>query len=149
MLKYLFSTCQFPIGVWPDQSEPSIPPPPICTLLKKCIQNFRDITWNEEENEILHEIFRVISRFSRYISCSIAEIWITFGTVKRQQSGRPGALLVSLYLSISLCLVCLKMAGLPARGAREIARIGLLVAWTARLLTWIHQPKKWWAETFG
>ena len=51
---------------------------------------------------MLHEIFRVISRFSRYISCSIAEIWITFGTVKRQQSGRPGALLVSLSLSLYL-----------------------------------------------
>ena len=58
------TTCQFPIGVWPDQTEPSIPPPPpICTLLEKCNLNFRDITWNEEENEILHEIFRVVSRF--------------------------------------------------------------------------------------
>ena len=37
--------------------------------------NFRDITWNwnVEENEILHEIFRVISRFPCYISCYIAK----------------------------------------------------------------------------
>ena len=31
--------------------------------------NFRDIARNVEENEILHEIFRVVSRFPRYISC--------------------------------------------------------------------------------
>ena len=35
--------------------------------------NFRDITWNVEENEILHEIFRIVSRFHRYISCDFAE----------------------------------------------------------------------------
>ena len=34
---------------------------------------FRDITWNVVENRILHEIFRVVSRFPRYISCYIAE----------------------------------------------------------------------------
>ena len=34
---------------------------------------FRDITWNVEENEIQHEIFRVLSRFPRYILCYIAE----------------------------------------------------------------------------
>ena len=42
--------------------------------------NFRDITRNVEENEIPHEIFRVVSRVPRYISCYIAES-ITFGTV--------------------------------------------------------------------
>ena len=31
-------------------------------------QNFRDITRNVEENEILHVIFRVVSSFPRYIS---------------------------------------------------------------------------------
>ena len=46
---------------WPIRALHS--PPPICTLLEKCNLNFRDITWNEEENEILHEIFRVVSRF--------------------------------------------------------------------------------------
>ena len=35
--------------------------------------NFRDITWNVEENIILHEIFRVVSRFPCYISCFITE----------------------------------------------------------------------------
>ena len=35
--------------------------------------NFCDITWNVEENEILHEIFRAVSRFPRCISYSIAE----------------------------------------------------------------------------
>ena len=35
--------------------------------------NFRDKSWNVEENEILHEIFRVASRFRRYFSCHIAE----------------------------------------------------------------------------
>ena len=45
----------------------------IAVHCKKSHQTFRDITWNEEENEILHEIFRVVSRFPRYISCYIAE----------------------------------------------------------------------------
>ena len=35
--------------------------------------NFRDISWNVVENMILHEIFRVVSRFPLYISCYIAE----------------------------------------------------------------------------
>ena len=35
--------------------------------------NFRDITWNVVENMILHELFRLVSRFPRYISCYIAE----------------------------------------------------------------------------
>ena len=36
-------------------------------------QNFRDITRNVEESEILHEIFRVVSRFPCYISFYIVE----------------------------------------------------------------------------
>ena len=36
--------------------------------------NFRDITRKIVENMIVHEIFRVLSRFPRYISCYIAEI---------------------------------------------------------------------------
>ena len=39
----------------------------------KSSPNFRDISWNVVENMILHEIFRVVSRFPRYISCYIAE----------------------------------------------------------------------------
>ena len=35
--------------------------------------HFHNITWKVEENEILHEIFRIVSRFPRYISCSIVE----------------------------------------------------------------------------
>ena len=35
--------------------------------------NFREITWNVEENMILHELFRVVSRFPRYISRYITE----------------------------------------------------------------------------
>ena len=35
--------------------------------------NFRDRTWNVEENLILHELFHVVSRCPRYISCYIAE----------------------------------------------------------------------------
>ena len=35
--------------------------------------NFRDITRNVEENEILHKIFRVVSRFPHYISFHITE----------------------------------------------------------------------------
>ena len=35
--------------------------------------NFRDKTLNAEENEILYEIFGVVSRFPHYISYYIAE----------------------------------------------------------------------------
>ena len=41
--------------------------------VRKAIKNFRNITWNVEENLIQHEIFRVVSRFPRYISYYIAE----------------------------------------------------------------------------
>ena len=40
------------------------------------------ITWNEEENQILHEIFRVVSRFPRHISCYIAESRLPLGQCK-------------------------------------------------------------------
>ena len=41
---------------------------------------FRDVTWNVKENMIiLHEIFHVVSRFPRYISCYIAESWLPLG----------------------------------------------------------------------
>ena len=43
--------------------------------------NFPDITRNVGVNETLHEIFCEVSRFLRYISCSISEKAITFGTV--------------------------------------------------------------------
>ena len=41
--------------------------------------NFRDIAQNIEENEILHEIFRVVSPFPRYISCYISENRLPLG----------------------------------------------------------------------
>ena len=41
--------------------------------------NFYDITWNVEENEILHEKVRVVSRFPRHISFYIAAIWLPLG----------------------------------------------------------------------
>ena len=41
----------------------------------KSNQNFREITRNEEENEIIHKIFCVISRFPHYISCYIYISW--------------------------------------------------------------------------
>ena len=41
--------------------------------------NFHYITWNVEENLILHVIFRVVSRFPRYISCYIAESRLSLG----------------------------------------------------------------------
>ena len=46
-------------------------------------QNFRDITWNIEENEILHEIFHVVSRFPRYILCYISENGLHLGQCRR------------------------------------------------------------------
>ena len=39
----------------------------------KSNQNFRDITRNLKKYKILHEIFPVVSRFSRSISCYISE----------------------------------------------------------------------------
>ena len=39
----------------------------------KSNSNFLDITWNLVEHEILHEIFRVVSLFHRYILCYISE----------------------------------------------------------------------------
>ena len=35
--------------------------------------NFRDITQNVLKNKILHEIFRILSRFAHYISCYFSE----------------------------------------------------------------------------
>ena len=43
------------------------------TMSKKSNTNFRDVTRKVEENEILHKIFLVVSRFHRYISCYISE----------------------------------------------------------------------------
>ena len=42
-------------------------------MSKKSNPNFRDITCKVEENVMLHEIFREVSRFPRYNSCSIGE----------------------------------------------------------------------------
>ena len=42
-------------------------------------QNFRDTPRNVEENEILHEIFRKVSRFPHYISCYISENRLPLG----------------------------------------------------------------------
>ena len=41
--------------------------------------NSRDITRNVEENEKLHEIFSVVSRFPSYISCYISENRLPLG----------------------------------------------------------------------
>ena len=46
---------------------------------KHCPKSFWDITWNVWENEILYEIFRVVSCFPHYISCYIAENGIHLG----------------------------------------------------------------------
>ena len=46
-----------------------------CIHCPKIIYNFRDITRNVEENEILHEIFRIKSRFPHYISFYIDYLW--------------------------------------------------------------------------
>ena len=43
--------------------------------------NFCNLTWNVEENQILHETFRVASRFPRYISCYFAESGTVYSTV--------------------------------------------------------------------
>ena len=54
--------------------------------------NFRDIMRNEEENEnrIQHEIFCVVSRFPRCISCYNPEnLPISFGTVRYSGIGVP------------------------------------------------------------
>ena len=42
-------------------------------LLEKKSKYPQYIIWNVEENEILHKIFREVSRFQHYISCYIAE----------------------------------------------------------------------------
>ena len=49
------------------------------SILLKSNPNFRDITWNVEENMILHELFHVVSRFPRYISCYITESRLPVG----------------------------------------------------------------------
>ena len=52
-------------------------------LCPKSNPNFRDITWNVGENMILQEIFRVVTRFPRYISCYIAEKRLPLGQWRR------------------------------------------------------------------
>ena len=49
------------------------------THCPKSNPNFRDITRNVEENEILYEIFRELSRFPRYVSCYISENRLSLG----------------------------------------------------------------------
>ena len=41
--------------------------------------NFRELTRNVEENEIIHEIFRVVSCFPCQILCYTSETWIPLG----------------------------------------------------------------------
>ena len=45
----------------------------VVVYCQKSNQNFLHIIRNVEEHEILHEIFLVVSRFPRYISCFISE----------------------------------------------------------------------------
>ena len=92
----------FPYGL-----PTSLPPPPHFFIVKKVSseqdpesaailslycpksnQNFRDITQNVEENEILHEIFRLVSRFPRYISCFISESRLPLGQCIAQTNKR-------------------------------------------------------------
>ena len=54
-----------------------------CIHCPKIIYNFRDITRNVEENEILYEIFRIVSRFPatfRVISRKIYNLWDSVGS---------------------------------------------------------------------
>ena len=81
------------------------------TLLNQII---REITGNVQENEILHEIFRLVPRFPRYISCYISENRLPLGqcsAMDRMQSGY----FVPLYIPTSSdlaqgCLVMLVAA---------------------------------------
>ena len=53
-----------------------------CPAVLHCYKsdtNFRVITWNVEENEMLHEIVRVVSRIPPNISCYIAENLLSLG----------------------------------------------------------------------
>ena len=67
----------------------------------KSYQNFRDVTCNVEENEILHEIFRlvVVSRFPCYISCYISEYRLPLGQCESYMYS-------SLYLSEIFIIHC-------------------------------------------
>ena len=57
------------------------------THCPKSNQHFLDISGNVEESLILQDIFRVVSRFPRYISCYIYRgKSITFGTVYTVQA---------------------------------------------------------------
>ena len=47
--------------------------------LCKSNRHFCNVTWNAEENEILHDIFREVSRCPSYISYYIAENRLPFG----------------------------------------------------------------------
>ena len=57
--------------------------------IPKIYPNIRDITWNVEENEILHELFREVSRFSRYLFCHFAWNRLPLGqcTLRRDLNG--------------------------------------------------------------
>ena len=52
--------------------------------VQKVVKNVLDITRNIEENEILHEIFRVVSRFPCCISCYISENRLILGQCTTQ-----------------------------------------------------------------
>ena len=66
---FIVETVLVPADYW-SGLQCCIPSTVHCTKSK---QNFRDITWKVVENMIIHEIFRVFSRFPCYISCYIAE----------------------------------------------------------------------------
>ena len=71
LLQPVFSQCFFYFFIMKPQKLLHCP---------KSNPNFRDITWNVVENMILHELFRLVSRFPRYISCYIAESqWLPLG----------------------------------------------------------------------
>ena len=70
------------VGEWNVFLSPSFPVLLYTLPCWKSNPNFRDITWNVEENLLLQELFHVVSRFPRYISYYIYHgKSIIFGTV--------------------------------------------------------------------
>ena len=69
--------------------------PAVLSVLLKSNPNFLYITWNVEENKKLHEIFRVVSRFPHYISCSITENRLPLGKCTVESYCRRSSLLFS------------------------------------------------------
>ena len=67
--------------------------------------NFRCITWNIEENEVLQEIFLVLSRFPRYISCSITENRLHLGQCAVCRRHTEGYAILNILYTIQYTVV--------------------------------------------